>query len=352
MLRFVWSSDWHLGVFHGKMPNATQHQFDTLYPLLDYAESHDIHWLIVTADVSDKSHLPEDCRIALDNYLLAATEKGINVVLLAGNHDCLVDKVTALDSLKNIADLYSYQDGDVEAHVYVVTEPMFKVINGVPCHFLPYPHTEPIQDKDGICFAHVEATGATLDNGVSAKRGAFLSPHHFYFLGHLHLSQQGANYEYIGSPYQVRMGENEKKVFADVTVDAKLSRKIRRIPTDSAIQMHQLFIEHEADFDALSTDCRVLYSIEVAPNVVVPRDKLRKMGNIIKLKTNTSRMAKPKQSQWVELDETTLLKNFLANLPAETQARALALDAQFRSQIALDAAKVASTSALVSDNID
>ena len=86
-MRFIHTADWHLGrLFHGV--HLTDDQRFALRGLVSVAEARGVDAVVIAGDVYDRAVPPTDAVDLLNDILATlALEMGIQVVMIAGNHD-------------------------------------------------------------------------------------------------------------------------------------------------------------------------------------------------------------------------------------------------------------------------
>ena len=86
-MRFIHTADWHLGrLFHGI--HLTDDQRFALQGLVDLARERQVDAVVIAGDVFDRAVPPTEAVDLLDDTLAALVlEAGIQVVMIAGNHD-------------------------------------------------------------------------------------------------------------------------------------------------------------------------------------------------------------------------------------------------------------------------
>ena len=284
MFRFLWTTDLHLGFLHGKhpKPNIMLEDFDRI---CQYAISNNILHLIVTGDISDKSALPVDTTAAFIS-LLKKYNGRLHIYLMRGNHDYLHDSMTSIDLFVEMESLFST--------IHVIANHTVTTIDGVSVVFEPYPDdcsfvTEEAGLPPSLVFTHLDVVGGLADNGTPMKKGTTFVPNgDFYCNGHMHTCQVYDNWAAIGPPWQVRMGEDEKRYFAVVEAKYKtvqdvevLSVDVQKVKFQPSVTLRQVYVEQPEDFQLIHNVQNVLYSVTVAPGLQAPVDYFKGFRNIL-----------------------------------------------------------------------
>jgi exonuclease SbcD len=103
-MRFVHTSDWHLGrTFGGQSLHAEQEAFITW--LVEVVRAERASLVIVAGDVYDRS-IPAAETVSLFGWALRSLRAaGAEVVVIAGNHDS-AERLGAYDDLTDLAGVY------------------------------------------------------------------------------------------------------------------------------------------------------------------------------------------------------------------------------------------------------
>ncbi len=128
------TADWHLGkTYNGKSLLPFQERI--LNMLVDLAIEQNVNWFIIAGDVYDKRRPNKEEIHVLENLLRRLNDAGINIVIIAGNHDGEV--LTLYSSLLN-----RHSDGKVhliraDSDHTTVPSKLFE-LNGYSFYALPY----------------------------------------------------------------------------------------------------------------------------------------------------------------------------------------------------------------------
>jgi hypothetical protein len=157
-VRFIHTSDWHLGrSFHRQDLLATQAQF--LNWLLALAKKEAVGAVLVAGDVYDRSQPPADAVKLLDSTVSDFAQARIPLIITAGNHDSPV----RLQYGKN---LFADQGIHIRANLESVTEPVILTDDHgqVGVYGIPYLHPDLVNEELGSARSH-ESVLARWPNG-------------------------------------------------------------------------------------------------------------------------------------------------------------------------------------------
>lgn len=103
-MRFVHTSDWHLGrSFGGHSLHA--HQAEFLGWLVELVRTERVELVVVAGDIYDRAVPPAESVALLRDTLLGLRAAGARVVAIAGNHDS-PDRLSAYDGLTDLAGVH------------------------------------------------------------------------------------------------------------------------------------------------------------------------------------------------------------------------------------------------------
>ncbi len=254
-MRFVHTSDWHLGrLFHGL--HLTEDQAFVLDQLVELLDERQADALLVAGDLYDRAVPPPDAVRLLDDVLERITlGLGIPVIAIAGNHD-------SPERIGFGSRLFAGQGLHVVGPATAVPRTVRLADEHGPVHFHPLPYADPTEVRvalgaedlrthddalralinrcerdadDGarhVVLAHAFVAGGepseserTLSVGGAANVGAdAFADFHYAALGHLHAPQRaGAEHiRYCGSLLKYSFNEaTQRKGVLVVDLDAE-----------------------------------------------------------------------------------------------------------------------------------
>ena len=129
-MKFVHTGDWHLGLRLGPY-DLSDIQFAQVERVLDLCAQHEVCALVVAGDVFEKRTGLATLTKRLTDLLKPHIERGLNVVLMAGNHD-------TPEHLQMMRALLSLE-GQASSRLRVVEQPENFEMCGVQWGALPYP---------------------------------------------------------------------------------------------------------------------------------------------------------------------------------------------------------------------
>ncbi len=256
-MRIVHTADWHLGkTLYGR--ERTEEEREALSYLKDFIKENNVELLIIAGDIFDKFIPPSRAEEVLFNFLVELHYLGIQVVMIAGNHDSGI-RFSSISQMLKIAGIHSFGRPGPNTYVKIISkkgEPVF--IAAIP--FIRESEILNIEDyevEDHISKArYAERMEAVfryfekmfLDDGINILAthllvgGAAISgtEHKFYLansyavpalslphtagyiaLGHIHKYQKidtpSPSY-YSGSLFPLDFGEDDEKgfIFLDI----------------------------------------------------------------------------------------------------------------------------------------
>lgn len=261
-------------------------------PLSD-ARKLGVNHVLFLGDVSHyEGSLSEYARVGFLR-LLHKYQKYFRIYVILGNHDYAEKGQHSLLTFLEIDRL------SMLPNVRFFAEPEIVDIDGIPFHFLPFPHKKPIDGKPGICVAHFEVKGALRDNGSrinSSEDGEFGNP---YIMGHLHTYQKVRHFIYPGTLFQTTFGESLPKGYARLLADkTKSGYRLRHkfVEVDPVFKLVNLTINDVRDLKQVVNDGNTRYKLFVHEDVHVPPDFLLKHPEIV------NRLGFSTQSELEELE--------------------------------------------------
>jgi DNA repair exonuclease SbcCD nuclease subunit len=195
-MKIILTSDWHIqkGVYVSIV-------LDFLDELWEFYKREKCEYIYILGDIFNKSsNIKNEAFIPLFLKLFKMREDGVKFVFLVGNHD-----------IYNVS-----RDSLVETFLpmgEVIKKPTEKTVDGKDFFFLPYTKSEKdIPPTGDFMFTHIPIADFTFDNAFHAtekhafKRDTF-SGWKQVFTGHFHRHQEYKNICYMGSPFQLNLGE-------------------------------------------------------------------------------------------------------------------------------------------------
>ncbi len=257
-MRFVHTSDWHLGRgFHGAGLRDAQEAY--LDHLVELVRSESVDAVLVSGDVYDRALPAPDTVALLSEALTRLVDAGAQVVLSSGNHDSAI-------RLGFAASLLERSGLHIRSAVADIGRPV--LVDGVAIQ--PIPYLEPSQvaaalgtdDRTHagvlraamarvaadtaarglptVVMAHAFVTGAAPSDserditagGVSGVHPSVFAGATYAALGHLHRPQQvGEGMHYSGSPVAMSFSEaGHTKSSLVVTVEGGAVRSMETVP--------------------------------------------------------------------------------------------------------------------------
>ncbi len=291
-MRFLHTSDWHLGrQIRGQ---SRQAEFDAVvHEVVDIARRERVDAVLIAGDTFDTFAPPADAEKLLYEALTMLVRDGIDVVMIAGNHDH-AQRMDALTDILRIAGVHSVgsvpsdegyaplvlksKDGSeattvvalpwVPERVAVEYERLFgapgevlkryagqmeRAIGWFCGHFAP--------DTANIFMGHMFVDGAAIGEGSGERKvhigQAFAVPPsclpqtaQYVALGHLHRPQEIANAAaacYSGSLLQLDFGEAEQEKSVNIVeVHPRVPAQVERVPVGGGRQLRTVHVTLDA----------------------------------------------------------------------------------------------------------
>ena len=180
-MKFIHTGDWHLGLRLGAH-ELVDIQFAQVERILKLCEEHEVEALVVAGDVFEKRTGLAALTKRLTELLKPHIERGLNVILMSGNHD-------TPEHLQMMRALLALE-GAAISRLRVIEQPEFFEMCGVQWGAMPYP------DRDTLARwarEYQEAHGDDRDGAMSsgyARRVAEIAAHFdgskpAVFIGHV-----------------------------------------------------------------------------------------------------------------------------------------------------------------------
>ena len=227
-LRYLLSSDWHLGSLRRALPDTYLERADkALRELFATAEKLGIWLIVIAGDLFDHKSV----RDAERNYLLRLIEQydraGFRIIVLSGNHDVLSnDGVTSLHPLGILSRrLTNTTVAETPTLIHVDHEGEkipFALIPPIKRHDLSdaaglatiQTQLKAWKVKDAVAVTHLTAIGSITESGYKMPDGCPVESKRVrvWNLGDIHHRQQVAeNAWYPGNPLNHKFGERGPK---------------------------------------------------------------------------------------------------------------------------------------------
>jgi exonuclease SbcD len=252
-MKFLHTADWHVGkVLRGA--DRRKEQGAVLRQIAQIAVSEQVDAVLVAGDVYENSAPTADAQRLVVQTLVALAGRGIEVVVIAGNHD----NGSTLEAYRPLMDLAgihvfgrprSVADGGVHTfrarstgeRVNVAALPFlsqryavraYEIVSNTPAQnvgeydqllrdVIANLATGFTDDAVNVFMAHLTCTGGTVGGGERAAQtifeyhvpaNVFPADTHYVALGHLHRRQKieaACPVHYSGAPFRVDFGEQD-----------------------------------------------------------------------------------------------------------------------------------------------
>jgi DNA repair exonuclease SbcCD nuclease subunit len=242
--------DLHFGALTA-FPNGLEMQVRQFTKLVDYCHKKKALNIVLTGDLFDVPHPPQEVVLALMKIISRGVYRDIDWHIYPGNHD-LEGTISSLSLFKAISE--GAIGGGVLENVYVYDKPRrgHGSRGDLPFYFLPYPHSR-CDEKDVVVFAHTAFKGVRWDNGrletngepFDSKRAKSLNQ--LWISGHLHTEQQYKRLHYIGTIGDTKYRRCRDHYIGFIEWD---DRKTSQAWTDASLQ----YIQIDPDWRMISLD--------------------------------------------------------------------------------------------------
>ena len=207
------------------------------------------------------------------------TEWLVALVMIPGNHDQFDadGKEHGLEMFKNIDRITVYDTPTFEKNqIFIPYTKDNQLIKDIM--------VEGVEKGGKMVFAHLDVIGAQMNNTKVSTRGCskdiFTIP---TYSGHYHKPSKHGNVSYIGSPYQIHLGEaGDKKTLK--MVDYTTGELIEEIPIDFGIRHYKLGVMDDIPEDIKANDRLVITSHNFLAQNDARMNELRKKGVIVTIK--------------------------------------------------------------------
>ncbi len=318
MLKILHISDLHAGKTLNKIPRNDDLAY-ALEQVSDICFKEKVDILIVAGDIFDKAVPDYSAEGLILNFLTEWAEKGIEVVLIAGNHDSY-DKLKAYASIKRLGSIHIFDRPSSK-----VGEMVFQYKDlAVAC--LPYPNERVLTTisedaqrsyahkvsqylralgkavegyKYRILLAHLmvekgKIAGSEREASVSSfyaiRPDQIPEDFHYVALGHLHLNQRIESAipptYYSGSLYQIDFSEKNTKKFVNLVILENNDAKVQALELSLYRQLKDVRIAKGQSIDKVLEeikDQKALFKIILEADIKDPmlNVKIQKLHQIL-----------------------------------------------------------------------
>ncbi len=160
-MKFIHTGDWHLGLRLGTH-DLTDIQFAQVERILELCEQHEVCALVVAGDVFEKRTGLAALTKRLTDLLKPHIERGLNVVLMSGNHD-------TPEHLQMMRALLALE-GEAISRLHVIEQPENFEMCGVQWGAMPYPSRDVLaRYAREYQDAHDDDRDASMSAGYAAQ---------------------------------------------------------------------------------------------------------------------------------------------------------------------------------------
>ena len=272
--------DLHLDALLKYWPEANLLQLGAVRKVLSSCVLEGIEHVVFLGDIADgirdstgtAMRLSEGAQCGLLDLLIEFDGK-LGIHIIPGNHDHADIGNHSLQLF-----LTMQKHGLFKSTRFYYTPTKTK-IDGVPVHFLPWPHKTP-DPRAVFGVAHYEVSGASSDSGKQL-RGDMHEYDTIVMQGHLHTRQRVRNHIYPGTLYQMNFGESLPKGYGVVRVNSSGKLKYRWVEVDPPFKLYNIVANSLKDLKPIVKDPYRLYKLFVSDNVTIPSDFLTRYPNIV-----------------------------------------------------------------------
>lgn len=233
-MRFLHTSDWHIGGSKALKDDALPRQLGVLDSIADIARSRGVDVIVTAGDVFDVETPSEIEQMALLERMLAFDRAGIRLLVIRGNHDHgSMEGRTAIRYLAHMTD-----HGVFRGSVFTETTKYVRVHDTIfvlLCHRPRYFHEDTqaalttlresslvVDCKHVVVVCHETIRGALTDTNHRLSDGAEIPlstgetiPEYdvtYWAVGDIHIRQRiGKSAYYCGAPLQIHFGDSDPK---------------------------------------------------------------------------------------------------------------------------------------------
>lgn len=260
-MKILLTTDWHVN-YRGTNAIFVKIALDYIDYIEEFCLKNEIIYIFFLGDVFEKSsRIRHDAFVPLFMKLFDMTKKGLKLFFILGNHDIYsIDNDSIVKTFSPIVEK-------------VITDCEVINIGGREFTFLSYTKDPNKIPKSGdILMTHLAIADFEFDNAyhaneVMALKRDYFKNYNMVFSGHFHKPQHKDNITFVGSPYQLNIGErNQKKGF--MILDTNGTYEFIHYP-----HAPEFIIIKVEDFDKVNVKNKFVY-VEIE----------QKIDNFIKLK--------------------------------------------------------------------
>lgn len=160
-MKFIHTADWHLGLRLGAH-DLTEIQFAQVERVLELCARHEVDALVVAGDVFEKRTGLAALTKRLTDLLKPHIERGLNVILMSGNHDT----PEHLQMMRALLGL----EGEAISRLHVIEQPENFEMCGVQWGAMPYPSRDVLaRYAREYQEAHADDRDASMSAGYAAR---------------------------------------------------------------------------------------------------------------------------------------------------------------------------------------
>ena len=213
--------DPHFG-FRNNIEKFVSYQSQSFYTMIDYAFENKIKDIILLGDIFDNRrsiYLP-----ILNDVLIKfkyALDKGINITMIAGNHDVFYKNTNKLNSPKVIFDRWKEIDtlGKLRIIDIDAEEITYEGVSFLLIPWLTSDNSESCieyinKSMSTYCLGHFEINGFTMNGMTQCTEGLdqkIFSKFKRTLSGHFHTRSKNRNITYVGSMVQMTWADFDDK---------------------------------------------------------------------------------------------------------------------------------------------
>jgi len=197
---------------------------ETFFPVI---KERNIKTVLILGDTFDRRKYINffSLKKAKDMFFDPLKELGINVHMLAGNHDTYYKNTNEVNSVDLVLREYSNID--------VIDKPKTIVVDNTSICMMPWICADNYQqsmeymknDKSEICMGHFEIQGFAMYNGMESHEGLsrdMFNKFDLVFSGHYHHKSSSGNIHYLGNPYELTWSDyNDPRGFHIFDTDTR-----------------------------------------------------------------------------------------------------------------------------------
>lgn len=245
---------------------------------LRYAKKHGVEHVVFYGDICDTPRMSYESTLSMSELLFDPRYKDLQFHVLLGNHDFQEDRKHSLELLQFFA--------KERGNIHIITDPVEKMIDGVPVRFMPWPVFD--TSKNALNIGHLEVDGSLGDSG--RKMDSEYTTSHVTLMGHLHTRHRVRNTYYSGTLYQTNFGEKLPKGFHHVSFNSPKDYEVQWVKNSPEYTLHAIALETRADIDKIPTNPKQIVKLLIHDGLDVDPAELDSYPNVVK--TNAFRSKK------------------------------------------------------------